>query len=303
MRGVSLGLWAGTDDAAVTAAMPELAELGATHVALVASWAQRDVRAVAIRPTEAATVDDAVLRRAIRSAHDHGLQPIVFPILQLEKLGPGQWRGALDPRDVDAWWEQYERFILHYAAIAAQERAVALVVGSELATTEAWRDRWYHLIARVEDAYDGVLVYSANWDHYERVSFWRRVDVVGVSAYFQLADDADASEAEMTRAWRARRDELLAFAAARDRPLWITEVGYPSRDGAAIRPWDYTRGGEVDLEEQRRAYAAFVAAWSEVDGLQGVLWWIWERPGGRGDGGYSPRGKPAAAVVRGWFAR
>lgn len=125
---------------------------------------------------------------------------------------------------------------------------------------------------------------------------------MGVTGYFELAKTADASAADLAAAWQAPRAKLLAAARGRGLPLWLTEVGYPSRDGAAQRPWDYTRDAPIDLEEQRRAFAALAAAWS-ADDLDGLFVWEWGgSEGGPKDGGYTPRGKPAACVLEAWFA-
>lgn len=318
VRGVALGLWGAgdrpgdRDPGRFDRAIDEITTLGATHVALVATWSQRDVRDVRVAPGER-TIDDATLRHAVAHARRAGLAVLVFPILTLDRVSPGEWRGTLAPADVDAWWQSYERFILHFASIASDTGAEALLIGSELGTTEAWRDRWYHLIARIERVYQGSLVYSANWDHYRHVSFWPRLDAIGVTGYFELADDrapgrapgrerVQPGPAALAQAWRRVRDELVAFAAARGKPLWLTEVGYASVDGAAARPWDYGMDGPVDVEEQRRCYAAFVQAWSGVDALAGVFFWIWDGAGGSRDRGYTPRGKPAEAVLRQWLA-
>lgn len=281
--------------------LEEITTLGATHVALTVSWSQRSVRSNGIAPRDDVTVDDEQLRAAVRRARELGLEVIVFPLLDVRQRSEGYWRGTIDPDDVDTWWKSYEGFILHYASIAGQEHAAAFVVGSELASTEAWRDRWHHLIAAVEDRFDGTVIYSANWDHYDQVSFWRRVDAIGVSAYFALSGSAEASEAELTEAWRKHRAELEELAASTGKPLWITEVGYPSLDGAATAPWDYTRDAEVDLEEQRRCYEAFVRAWDGADTLAGTIFWNWWGDGGSTDRSYTPRGKPAAAVLQDWY--
>jgi pyruvate/2-oxoacid:ferredoxin oxidoreductase beta subunit len=94
--------------------------------------------------------------------------------------------------------------------------------------------------------------------------------------------------------------QLTKFAAAQRLPLILTEVGYPSRDGAAMAPWDYTRDGEVDLEEQRRALAALARSWPGA-GLLGVMIWEIAGDGGSADIGYSPRGKPAWCVLAAWW--
>lgn len=264
-------------------------------------WQQRDVHADAIA-AGAVTATDAVMIAALDAAAQRGLAATVFPIVVLDQTGPGAWRGTIDPRDVDAWWTSYERFIAHYAAIAAAHGAAGLVIGSELGSTESWRDRWYHLISRVRKLFAGRVIYSANWDHYRTVSFWERVDVLGVTGYFELTEDPDASVAALTAAWAAPRRALVAAAKGRGLPLWLTEVGYVSRDGAARQPWEYTSGAAIDLEEQRRAFAALAAAWSGEPALDGLFVWEWGGgPGGPKDGGYTPRGKPAACELEAWF--
>ncbi|HKE16121.1 MAG TPA: hypothetical protein VKB80_14695 [Kofleriaceae bacterium] len=300
MRGFTLGVYPG-DGGAALRRVDEVAATGATWVALVVSWEQADVRSAAIARSPRVTAPDAALRGALRRARERGLRALVFPILTVRAVRTGEWRGALRPADVSAWWRSYEAFILHYAALAASESAAALVVGSELGFSEGWRDRWYHLLSRVERVYRGELVYSANWDHYREVSFLARLDHLGVSAYFELARGGEASEAELVAAWRRAAARLRAFAREKRVSLWLTEVGYPSRDGAAAHPWDYTATGPIDLEEQRRCFAALIAAWDGAAELDGLFVWNWWGEGGPRDGDYTPRGKPAEKLLRRWF--
>lgn len=299
---MALGLYpdGGSDPARFDAMLDEIAQVGASHVALVVTWAQDHIGSIDIAPGHE-TIDDATLVHAIEHAHALGLQVMVFPILTVRELSPGQWRGTIEPRDVDAWWLAYEAFITHYARIAAKTRSRALLIGSELSSTEAWMYRWYHLISGVQRIYDGALVYSANWDHYQHVSFWRRLDVIGITGYFDLTRDNDADLTQLANAWRQERARILEYMRSTNKALWLTEVGYTSVDGTATRPWDYQREGRTDHEEQRRAYAAFVDAWDGVPELDGVFFWNWYGRGGKMDRGYTPKGKPAEAVLRAWY--
>ncbi|MBZ0236934.1 MAG: hypothetical protein K8M05_31690 [Deltaproteobacteria bacterium] len=296
---MSLGMWADTTADIARARIDEIAALGATDVAIVVAWSQRDVHSVRVA-RGAVTVADDVLAAALDHAAARGLRVTLFPILVLERTAPGQWRGTLAPRDVDAWWTSYEAFIVAHARLAAAHGTAALVIGSELGSTEGWRDRWYHLISRVEKLYDGALLYSANWDHFEHVSFAARLDALGVTGYFELTRDRDASVDALAAAWAKPRAALLAAAKRRGLPLWLTEVGYPSVDGGATAPWDYTRDAPVDVEEQRRAFAALARAWGGQP-LEGLFVWEWSGAGGPRDRGYTPRDKPAECVLRAWF--
>jgi hypothetical protein len=303
-RGVALGLWdqlGEGDDAAypLAAQLADIRALGADHVLYVVRWRQHDVHSATLAPDPAVTLPDARLVAAIRAAHAAGLAVLVFPIVDLEVIRQGEWRGTIVPPDVGAWWSSYRDFVLHYAAIAADEHAAALSLGSELGSTEAWRDRWYALASSVRARFPGALVYSANWDHFDRVSFWERVDAVGVSAYPPLADGSDAAR---EASWRGFAARLVAFARAQGKPLVLTEVGVPSVRGAAASPWDYTAQGDVDLDVQRRCFAAFARAFAGEPTLTGMFVWVWGA-GGASDRGYAVRGKPAEAVLRAFYGR
>jgi beta-mannanase len=191
---------------------------------------------------------------------------------------------------------------LRSAEVARRGGAKRLCVGSEMLSREHERKRWKALIDRVRmDAPELELMYSANWDHFEPVSFWDLVDVVGLTAYWELTKNLDASEKDLTGAWGLVKPKVLDFSRRLGRPLVFTEIGYPSLDGGAAWPWDETRKAPVDLEEQRRAYLAVVRAWSDTRELRGIYFWNWFGFGGAEDTNYTPRGKPAAAIVRDWY--
>jgi hypothetical protein len=301
MKGIALGLYpseATKTGYSYPAILTDIHGVGADHVSLVVHWRQHDVRATSIGPALSVTLPDGQLRQVIRSARERGLRVFLFPILDIEIRRPLEWRGTIAPGNVNAWWAQYERFILHYARIAGEEGVDLLSIGSELGTTETWKERWLHLIAATKKTFRGQLVYSANWDHYDQVSFWDKVDYMGVTAYNELARDNNAPEESLAAAWSRVKHKLVAFATRVGKSIVITEVGYTSQDGAAVHPWDYTSRAAVDLEEQRRCYQAFVTAWMGEQRLAGVFWWSWFGAGGKTDLGYTPRGKPAEQVLR-----
>ena len=86
-----------------------------------------------------------------------------------------------------------------------------------------------------------------------------------------------------------------------DKPLVFLEVGYPSLDGGAKYPWDYTAKTRADLEEQAMAYRAFSRCWRGRPELLGVFFYEWWGEGGLGDKKYTPRNKPAMDIIRGFF--
>jgi hypothetical protein len=284
----------------------EIAALGASHVSIVVQWSQNNVESHHIGPHPKETQAEAVVRGMIRRARSRGLRVMLFPIVWVEQRGPGLWRGTLRPKNPGQWWGAYRAFILHFAELARSEGADVFSVGSELASMEADEVRWRTLIADVRRRFPGLLTYSANWDHYEAVPFWDALDVIGMTGYHRLIPQPmteQPPEATLRASWSAVRAALVSW---RDthwpgRRFLFTELGYPSLDGAAYRPWEYTLGGQLDLEEQRLCYAAFVDVWRDDPSLAGVFFWNWWGHGGASDTNYTPRGKPALGVLRQLF--
>jgi len=304
--GVALGLYGHPDDPVLADQdMAEIARLAATGIVLPVLWTSKDASSARIEPFDYGVpqedYDRAVVAIAAR-APARGLALELRPLIRLEHLGPGDWRGTLHPGDWDAWWDSYRGFILHQAEVAERMGAELFCVGSELGSTEDQQDRWTRLIADVRRITRARLLYSANWDHYRAVGFWDRLDAVGLSAYFELAPAPGASQEALDASWRTHRDAILAWARPLGKPLYLTEVGYPAQAGAPVHPWDYARHDAPDPEAQARCFRAFAAAWREVPELWGVTIWIWDHgKGGLGDDSYAIAGKPAAEDVKAFF--
>jgi hypothetical protein len=301
MRGMALGQYSDTPPD-LQRKLQELRRLNVSHVSIVVSWSTRDIHSSRIAPDPQVATPDKALRTMIGRARAAGFKVFLFPIVDVQQRKLQEWRGAIQPPNWDDWWRDYRKFILHYAELAAEMKVEMLCVGSELVSTERMRDRWQNLIQRVRRAYGGQVAYSANWDHYDPPVFWDLVDVVGLTAYYQIAKAKNAPEAEMVTSWRTIRAKLAAWSRKLKRPFVFTEVGYPSLAGCAVTPWDYTMNAAVSPEEQARAYRAFAQAWSGAPELAGVFFWDWYGEGGPKDKLYTPRGKPAEQVIRSWYS-
>jgi hypothetical protein len=302
-KGMALGLFSQDAEFDYRDLLAEIRGLGATDVSLVWVWWQDTIRSTKIQlvPGQSATVEQ--VRRSMRDARELGLRVTLFPIVLIVHREPGEWRGQIKPDNARRWWGSYSDLQHECLRVATHGGAHRLVVGSELLSMENDVGRWRGLIRRLRSKAPGLeLMYSANWDHFESVGFWDELDVVGLTAYWELTKNSDASVAELAEAWRPIREQVTAFAKKVDRPVVFTEVGYPSLDGGAVWPWDETRKAPVDLGEQARAYEAFVHAWSPATTLRGVYFWNWFGFGGPECRDYTPRGKPAEQIVRRWFA-
>ena len=107
-------------------------------------------------------------------------------------------------------------------------------------STERSTERWVTLIEAVRPRfYGGELGYSANWDHYRPVEFWDRLDFIGMTSYYTLADEKNPTVAEIVEKWQPIKRDILAWQRRIGKPILLTEVGWCSQEGAATAPWNY----------------------------------------------------------------
>ncbi len=90
--------------------------------------------------------------------------------------GGGSWRGEFDVRRDEDWHlfaKSYQAFILAYAQLAETHGVELFCIGTELKQLALHRPDYFRtLIRTVRKVYRGPLVYAANWDSYEHISFW-----------------------------------------------------------------------------------------------------------------------------------
>ena len=159
------------------------------------------------------------------------------------------------------------------------------------------------MIRAVRAVFPGLLTYSANWDHYDVPEFWDDLDFVGMSSYHRLSHSKEPAFSELVESWRNVRDRVFAWAKENGKRVVFTEVGYPSLDDCNEYPWNYLLKNPVDLAEQADCYRAFTTVWRKEPMLQGVYFYEWWGEGGPDDKSYTPRGKPAEAVLREYFKK
>ncbi len=253
---------------------------------------------------------DEGLRETARLARRRGLRTLLKPHLWVRG---GAWIGDLAMRseaDWRAFFESYQAFILHYAALAEREGFEALAVGTELRHASGREGDWRRLIARVREVYSGPLTYCAAWNEAEQVRFWDALDFVGVQAYYPLRGDPHGGEAELRASWDELAPRLEALARASGRRVVLTEVGYKSLSGSLARPWEWGTDGAVDFALQRAAFEALFDALWERPWFGGTFVWKWHPdlapdapPEGERARDFTPQGKPALRVIAAAYAR
>lgn len=301
------------DTAQYTEAIDEVVAFGANSLLITTPMFQDDGAASTIGrdPDRCPTIDE--LNTIVSHARRHGLRVAIMPVLLLRHPRSNEWRGRITPRDWDGWWASYSQQMIAFADLASRHDVDTLFVGSELNSTENMSTRWRALIADVRARFSGRLTYSANWDRYQKVQFWDALDMIAVSAWFELSDQPldETQDEQLVARWREIRDDLLRHARAQSRPLLLSEIGYPTVPWSLADPWNYVpkNGTTPDPTGQARGYRAFFDAWSGIrdtpdDGnLAGLFCYEWDvhRAGGPDDFGYGIVGKPAYSIVADGF--
>lgn len=250
------------------------------------------------------------IQQTIRQAHQAGFECMLKPHVYV----PGSWIGQLEyeqEADWETWENDYRAYILHLAQLAETEQAKMLCIGTEIKTSVSKRPKfWEELIKDVRAIYTGQLTYSANWDHYQKIPFWDRLDYIGISAYFPLTDQATPEVKSLTEKWAPIKKELKAFSDLHDKPILFTEFGYLSVDSCASKTWELERNihqRQVNQQAQANAInAIFTAFWNEPYWAGGFLWkWF---PNGHGHEGYpdkdyTPQNKLAEEVITNWYCK
>ena len=305
IRGFALPMYTELPDLTYRDMLRRVRDAGATHVSIVSSWDQQTIHHNRLRPSPSSSPTAEELGAIIDEARSLGLKTLMFPIIHVERRNEGEWRGKLAPTDPQRWQQSYRRFIAFHVDVAQAHRVDMLSVGSELSSLEDEDEFWRSLIAETRGRFDGELLYSANWDHFEHPTFWDALDYVGVSSYFEVARHQAEPIFAVTDRWLKHRDDLVAFARDEGKPLILTEVGYPAIDSAAVKPWDYTARTPPNANAQLAAFQSLATAWTlEPDdrphfaGL--FIWHAWGH-GGDADTSYPVWGKSTEHLVRRWY--
>ncbi|HEY4106378.1 MAG TPA: hypothetical protein VGM44_20905 [Polyangiaceae bacterium] len=292
--------------------LAESARLGANWISLTVFSRVLDLHSTGISLSfEAPFAENrAAVRRAVKQAHARGLRVLLVPHLWVET---GEWRGEIDPGSDEAWaaWtKNYRAFLLTWANVARETEVDMLSVGVELRSwlTTTHAVSFSPIIDDVRRAYPGLLTYAGNWDDIEQTVILGQLDVIGLNAFFPLADKDDASFEELAAGGRRVKDHLKELAEAWQKPIFFNEFGYTTRANTAIKPWEWPdKMSHVvpDQASQADAYRALLSAFVDEPWFAGFFMWrLYADPDDmsqEAEWGFSPRGKQAELVLRDAF--
>ncbi len=294
-------------------AIDEARRMGATWVSLTPFGRVADLAPTGVDLTFEAPFrqNREAVARAVAMAHEAGLKVLLVPHLWVES---GGWRGLIDPGEGAAWVRYaaaYRGFVAEWARLAQEAGVDMLSVGVEQRTwvTTARAALYADVVAAARAAYRGPLTYSGNWDDVEDTLVLGALDVVGVNAFYPLAEREGAAFEELARGGERVAERVRRLAERWQKPVLFTEIGYTTRPDPAIKPWEWPDAMadvRVDERAQAEAYAALVGPLlGEPCFLGFFVWRLYADPDDTSQEaawGFSPRGKLAELVVRDAFA-
>lgn len=319
IRGVTIGpieslrhAGKGYGSPAFAKAVNEAREIGSTWISLTPFGRVWDLKPSGIDLTFEAPFEEnrRNILAAIAQAHARGLKVFLVPHLWVET---GDWRALIDPGDDKAWarWaEAYRQFLLTWAMVAAEGNVEMFSVGVELRSfvTTNRASMFFPILQDVRRIYPGLLTYSANWDDVQDTLILGELDLIGINAFYPLADkDGSGREALMAGGKRVT-EGLEQLSRQWNKPIVLTEIGYTTRKDPAIRPWEWPDGMkdvQIDEEAQAQAYEALIAPFLDSKVIAGFFVWRYyadpDDVSQEAEWGFSPRGKLAELILRDAF--
>ena len=304
--------------ASATSAFTAIAAAGSNAVGLSPDLFVDMSSSNQIVTNDAKSTSDASLIAGIQAAQAKGLKVLLEP--HLEGLD-GTASYKINPSDPSAFFASYKAALVHLATIAQQTGVDTLSVGDEMGALSgsAYRAQWLDVIAAVRKVYSGKLTYEAATYEASSVSFWDKLDVIGVNAYLTLSANNNPSVSDLEKAWttppadnytagtlggESMVDFMHSLSTTYGKQVLVTEVGYRSIDGGATNPGQWDRVGTADNTDQSNAYQALF----QVMQSQGGRWFaglnLWQYPidGTSSATGYDPVGKSAMSLVQQYFS-
>jgi hypothetical protein len=303
----------GYGSAAFERALFEAQRMGATWVSLTPFGRVLDLSptGVALSFEQPFAENQKAVRRAIAQAHARGLCVLLVPHLWVES---GGWRAEIEAGDDAAWarWTKgYTEFVRAWAEVARDAQADMLSAGVELRSwvTTARAASFGSVLREIRRIYAGPVTYAANWDDAEQTVIWGDLDVIGINAFYPLAEKDGASVEQLAAGGRDVARRVNELAKAWQKPVMFSEFGYTTRADPAVRPWewpDFMANVRVDQLAQADAYAALLAPLLDEPAFIGAfVWRVYADPDDlsqEAEWGFSPRGKLAELLLRDAFA-
>jgi len=334
------GFWAGVAlmpafspswDARRDRAMAEIRSMHANMVVLTPTWTATRSNPPFWEPRPPADQLSADVLAWSRTAHRNGLLTVLYPVVHFPRGAANWWNSS--PADFpwwQSWFDRYRAMAVHFATLARQSGASALVLGGEWVEpallgaslpdgrasgvpADANR-RWEDILKAVRAVYSGAVYWAMPLD--EAASpppFVAKFD----GAYLLWKPDLGAKQSEWDKAAEAALEKYAAAAAQKTGKPVVLAVYYPAAEGARGGCVPSGKGclpGEmlfpnsptvqnfaVDFVAQQKAYFALLNAAAKAKYLGGLISADFYPPIPLQGPSASVHGKPAQETIAQWF--
>lgn len=258
-----------------------------------------------------------------------------YAVILRVRHNPRPWTGYF-PTNTAEWWRTYTNAVVYWASLAERTQVEAFGIGGELLEWETamYNNDWDNLIDQVRGNYSGKVWYNTNFwylrsgesDSLEQklaLSWFGRLDYIGVSSYWELSNTAEPSVEDLvdnwycyvksdggTKRWLVENiveDNLKVLSEFHKRPVLLVG-GLASAQNACQTPWAYGSAYgdvEISLNEQEKWYEAFFQVFSNRSWVIGCVfdgaWWTRVPADNPNEKQYSIQNKPAEQTVSYWF--
>jgi hypothetical protein len=246
--------------------------------------------------------------KLISFAKSNNQKVLLKPHFWVDQQGwPGDF--DLDEKNWRLWEHNYIHFMLNMARLADSLNIDMLSIGAEFRTATQKRPQfWNSLIDTVRKVYRGKLIYAANWDEYDKISFWNKLDYIGIDAYFPLNEEATPSKEKMEQQWKRVSATLDVFSKKYQKKIVFTEYGYRSINNCAWKQWKLEAAPankDINILAQQNAYESlYNIVWGN-EWFAGGFLWKWypndNESGGMKNSDYTPQHKPVEKIINKWY--
>jgi hypothetical protein len=246
------------------------------------------------------------IRETVKLCKEQGLKVMMKPHVW---IGHGTYTGYYSCTAESDWLnfeKSYREYIMAFVDLAIEEKVDMFSVGTEWATFVETRPKfWVNLIRDVKAKFKGKVTYAANWDDYQKVSFWNELDYIGIDSYFPLSIAENPKLPELIKSWKVIMPILEQFSSSKKRKIVFTEFGFRSTVVGTVSPWEHKSSAKFSEKVQDLAFKSFFQTIWKKDWFKGGFIWKWyhnhEKSGGTGDTDFTPQNKLAEKTIRKYF--
>jgi len=319
-------------------ATAEISRLQANWIVLTPTWTATWASPPVWEPRPGSDPMVADIAQNATQARERGLHTALFPAVRFEKGQDTWWQtGAHDFPWWVSWFDRYHAFARHFALVAQQTHADALVLGGQWvqpailgnplpngepsgAPADA-EQRWRDILAEARSYYQGPIYWALPLEALDHPpAFLDAVDGIYLLWTPRLEAAPDDAQALLQETAKILDEKVKPLAQSLEKPI-VLAVAYPSAkeaQGACVLtgtrqqclPQDdlypatpLAQHLHPDTQRQALAYEALLEAVNARPWIGGVVSADFYPPAQLQDPSASVHGKPASQYLGWWFGQ